>query len=119
MTISTNSSSIQIALYGIAHGHIAHYVEEFRKFTAAHIIGVYDADSERSSSFCNKHSFRKFDNPEKLLSQDVDVVIIGCETAHHLEAISFACRHVKNIALQKPLATTIIDGRKILQEIGH
>ena len=117
MTITTNSSSIQIALYGVAHGHISHYVEEFCKFTTVHVTGVYDADSERSFSFSNRHKIRKFDNPEELLSQNVNVVIIGCETSHHLEAVSFACRHVKNIALQKPLATTIADGQKILDEI--
>ena len=117
MTITSNSSSIQIALYGVAHGHISHYVEEFSKLTAAHVIGVYDTDSERSFAFSNRHKIRKFDNPEELLSQNVNVVIIGCETSHHLEAVLFACRHVKNIALQKPLATTIADGRKILDEI--
>ena len=117
MTISTNSSPIQIALYGVAHGHIAHYVEEFRKFKDVQVIGVYDIDAERSLNFCNKHSYRKFDNPEELLSQNVDAVIVGCETSHHLKAVSLVCRHVKNIALQKPLATTIADGRKILDEI--
>ena len=117
MTISMNNSSIQIALYGVAHGHISHYVEEFSKLATAQIIGVFDADSERALSFCNRHKLRKFDNPEDLLSQQIDVVIIGCETAYHLEAVSLACRYVENIALQKPLATTIIDGRKILREI--
>ena len=117
MTIPTNSSATRIALYGVAHGHISHYVEEFRKFTAAQIIGVFDTDSERSLSFCNRHKLRKFDSPEELLSQQIDVVIIGCETAYHLEAVSLACRFVENIALQKPLATTILDGRKISQEI--
>ena len=80
MTILTNSSSIRIALYGVAHGHISHYVEEFRKFPAAQIIGVFDTDFERSLSFCNRHKLRKFDSPEELLSQQIDVVIIGCET---------------------------------------
>ena len=117
MTIPTNSSSIRIALYGVAHGHISHYIEEFRKFTSVHLIGVYDADAERSLSFSDRYKLRKFDNPEELLSQHIDVVIVGCETAYHLDAISLSCRYVDNIALQKPLATTVIDGRKILQEI--
>ena len=112
-----NSSPIQIALYGVAHGHIAHYLEEFKKFTGAHVIGVYDDNYERVISFCKKHNLRRYKNPEELLSQNVDVVIIGCETVHHLKAVSLACRYVQNIALQKPLATTVIDGRKILQEI--
>lgn len=91
MTITTNSSSIQIALYGVARRHISHYVEEFCKFINARVIGVCDADSEQSFSFINRHKIRKFENPEELLSQNVNVVIIGCETSHHLEAVSFAC----------------------------
>ena len=117
MTISTNSSPIQIALYGVAHGHIAHYLGEFSKFNGAHVIGVYDDNYERVISFCNKYGLRRYENPEELLSQSIDVVIIGCETVHHLKAVSLACRYVQNIALQKPLATTIIDGRKILEKI--
>ena len=65
MTIPTNSSATRIALYGVAHGHISHYVEEFRKFTVAQIIGVFDTDSERSLSFCNRHKLR---NINKILS---------------------------------------------------
>ena len=72
MTIPTNSASIQIALYGVAHGHISHYVEEFSKLTAAQIIGVFDADSERALSFCDRHKLRKFDNPEELLNDLIE-----------------------------------------------
>jgi UDP-N-acetylglucosamine 3-dehydrogenase len=74
---------------------------------------------EKAQTTGKKYGVPAFSSTEQLLNGvDVDAVIIATADDHHVEPVRAAARAGKPIFLEKPIATTVADGRVILQEVA-
>ncbi len=85
----------------------------------ARLCGVADLSMERAETIGRKFDVPDFPSAEDLLDEiDVDAVIIATADDQHVEPVRVAAQAGKPIFLEKPLATTVADGRIILQEVA-
>jgi UDP-N-acetylglucosamine 3-dehydrogenase len=84
----------------------------------ARVCGVADRLVERAETIGRRFKVPAFPSVEDLLDEiDVDSVIIATADDQHVGPVSAAARAGKSILLEKPLATTVADGRMILKAV--
>jgi len=85
----------------------------------ARLCGVADLSVERAETIGRKFGVPAFPGAEDLLNEiDVDAVVIATADDQHVAPVRVAAQAGKPIFLEKPLATTVTDGRIILQEVA-
>ncbi len=85
----------------------------------ARLCGVADLSVERAETIGQKFEVPAFPSVEDLLDEvEVDAVIIATADDQHVKPVRAAAQAGKPIFLEKPLATTVADGRIILQEVA-
>ena len=100
---------IGAGLMGYRHGMA------INTFRGARVTAVVDLDFERAEQLARKLGAQAVSGSEELLSRaDVDAVIIAVPDDDHLEPTLQAIEHRKHILLEKPLATSLEDGQRIL-----
>ncbi|OCN05823.1 dehydrogenase [Erysipelotrichaceae bacterium MTC7] len=98
-------------IYGINHVNAYLWNEN------TDLVAVCDLDSEIRKSIEEKYRVKTYADVEEMLNnEDIDAVSIATPDAFHLEPSLTAIRHGKPILVEKPLATTIEDATKILEE---
>lgn len=114
--------SLNLAILGIAHGHVGIYCDEWRKMPnhPVKLVGLWDHDAERART-----AHEKFKIPLCKSVDDVfripllDAVVIGAETSFHADLVEAAAAARKKIILQKPLALTMDDGDRIAADAAR
>jgi len=81
----------------------------------AELIGVYDHNPEKTTTFAMKFNCKAFDSAEKLCSDNrVDIVCICTPSGLHLEPALAVINAGKNCVIEKPLETTLERCDKII-----
>ena len=83
----------KIAFFGVAHGHVHLYAQVLKTYDNIEIVGLYDHLESRLQKTSKKLGIPQYDSYKDLLSNDINLVIIGCETSMHLEAITILCNY--------------------------
>ena len=112
--------AINVGILGFAHGHVGVYVDEWLKMPdqQVRVIAGWDHDRKRLSDASEKFHFSSDADPQVLLNQPgLDAVVIGAETSMHADLVEAAAAAGKAIILQKPLALTLEQGRRILEAV--
>lgn len=110
---------LDVAIVGIGAIGLAH-VDAVRKAGNARLAALVDVDLSRVEPLGRVHGVPVFDDLRAMLDAvDVDVVVIATPDAMHVEPVSIAAEAGKHVLLEKPLATTIEDGRRILDVVGR
>jgi predicted dehydrogenase len=104
----------RIAILGVAHLHVDAYIANLRA-SSAEVIGVYDWDAERGSAWAAAHAVPYYADPQVLLAEGIDGVIICSETAHHRELVELAASAGAAVLCEKPLGVGFEDSRAIVQ----
>ena len=85
----------------------------------AGLCGVADMMRDKADTVGERFSVPAFSSAQDLLRNvEVDAVIIATDESQHMEPAREAARAGKPILLEKPLATSVADGRAILQEVA-
>ena len=85
----------------------------------ADLCGVADLMRDKADTVGERFSVPAFSSAQDLLRNvEVDAVIIATDESQHMEPAREAARAGKPILLEKPLATSVADGRAILQEVA-
>jgi predicted dehydrogenase len=82
--------------------HCASYVSHLSNHGEAQIAGVWDDDSDRGKTFCEKRGLEFFDDLETLLDR-VDAVVVTSENHGHLALVEAAAKHGKHVICEKPV----------------
>lgn len=90
--------------------HARKYAEDARVALA----GVYDPDDERATELANTHGVEAFASAEELLGV-VDVVTIASPPSCHGETARQALGAGKHVLIEKPLATDVATGQKLVE----
>ncbi len=87
-------------------------------FDDARLVAAWDDHATRGQETTARFGMDYCAFPEELLARDdIDAVIVICETNRHLELIEAACAAGKHILCQKPLATTLEDCDRIIAAV--
>lgn len=112
--------ALRLAMLGMWHSHadgmvkqIAAHPEEFS------LVGFYEADpqvvAERRQQWSSKlPSFELYDNPDKLLAEKLDGVIVEGRVHDNVAMARRALEAGKHVMLEKPASTNMADFRQLI-----
>ena len=84
---------------------------------SATVVGACDLDAARRDRAAEKFKVPLFADFDRMLAEaKPDVVIVATPPQHHVAACIAALRAGAHVVCEKPLATTIADGKKVLDE---
>jgi 1,5-anhydro-D-fructose reductase (1,5-anhydro-D-mannitol-forming) len=104
---------------GIANNAIAPAINELKD--AGHLVAAVSRDRERADAFAARHAARRgyTDYGDLLRDREVDVVYIGTPNGLHAEQAIAAARAGKHVLCDKPLALTVTDARRVVDEFAR
>jgi predicted dehydrogenase len=105
---------VRVALIGIGSwaGVIANAVQRSRKLEMA---TCYSRNPEKRAAFSKQYGCDEEKSFEDVLKRgDVDGILLTTPNAVHAEHALLAAQHGKHVYVEKPIANTMADGRKMV-----
>lgn len=109
------ASPTRLAMVGVAHLHADGYARQIEDLPQAELVGIYDADADRARAWAERHRVPAFLDLDELLAQGVDGALVCAENARHRLLVEALAGRVSAILCEKPLATSLEDGRAMVQ----
>jgi predicted dehydrogenase len=107
---------MNLAIIGCEHVHAASYIEEALKIKNINIIGLAEPDAEMGRPLAEKYGIGYYEKySDLILHNEVDTVCICTSNKLHAELTIEAANAGKHVIVEKPLATTIEDGEKMIE----
>jgi predicted dehydrogenase len=107
------SRRLRVGLISFAHVHAPSLASTLRALEQVEFTGIHDEDPARGRAAAGEHGTRWHDTLEGLLAASEAVVIASTNVDHRRYAEAAAAKGV-HVLCEKPLATTIADGRAIV-----
>lgn len=109
---------IGIGVISWAHGHSGAYCDQMQGFKDVRLVAAWDDNETRGREAAARFDMEYTAALDDLLGRnDIDAVIVTCETNRHADVIEAACRAGKHILCQKPMATTLADCDRIIAAV--
>jgi predicted dehydrogenase len=86
----------------------------YSQIDQSEFIGVVDIDKEKADGIANQYNCQSFDDPTQLIGK-VDAVTISAPTIAHFEVAKLFIENNISVLIEKPLATTAKEGKKIVE----
>jgi len=94
----------------------AMHVRAYSQHPSAELVGICDLDSQRAEKLARQHGVpRHFDAVDALLAEGLDAVSIATPDTAHLEPVLAAAERGVHMLVEKPLATTVEDCRRMIE----
>ena len=103
---------LRIGIMSFAHVHTPGFVALLGAF-GCELVGA-DADPERAKASAERYGIEVVDDYPSLLDRDLDGVVICAENVFHRELTELAAAAGVYVLTEKPIATTIADGRAMI-----
>ena len=81
----------------------------------ADVIGVYDKNYERASSFAAAHNMKAYGAMEDVLADDIELVSVCTPSGTHAALAEVIMEHGKYAIVEKPMALTVDACRRIIE----
>lgn len=82
------------------------------------LTGTVDVDLQKAEALGREHNAPAFEETQDLLEQvSLDAVIVATDEDEHLEPVRLAAQAGKPILLEKPLASSVAEGRAIIEAV--
>src|SRR5699024_952645 len=86
----------------------------------AELIGVYDIDQNHSQNIADQFNTKPYSDLEALLSEsELESVFICTSDDQHLDIAHKVADYRKDIIIEKPLADTLEDSKKIMNKVNN
>lgn len=109
---------LDVAVIGLGAIGAAH-VEAVLRAPSVRLAAVVDIDERLAAEAAERSGGESFNDIGAMLAgADVDMAIIATPDAFHVEAVREVTAAGKHILLEKPLATSVADGRAILDLVA-
>lgn len=106
---------LKVGVFGVGHLGKFH-INNWKEISDAEIIGFYDPNNATAKEVEHQYNIKRFVTPE-LLMNEIDAADIVAPTTHHFELCEMAIRRGKHVFVEKPLANTIAEGKKIVKMV--
>ena len=90
-----------------------HHTRLHRDCEQAQLVGIYDVDSNRAEGIAKEFNTHRFGSIDELIDS-VDGVSVAVPTDLHYKIVSELLLRGKHVLVEKPLTSTIDDGKKLL-----
>ena len=107
---------MKIGLLGCEHMHVRGYVEGFKKIGGVEIVGISEQNEKIGKEFAAMFDIKYYSNQQELLNTDIDAVVICSANVRHADMAVAAARAKKHILVEKPIATTLEDAQRMIDE---
>jgi predicted dehydrogenase len=105
---------MKIGMISFAHMHAWSYAQAIKKNPHALLAGITDDDPERGRRMAEELDTVWFERTEDLIAAS-DAVVICSENAKHAAYTIEAAKAGKHILCEKPIATTVEDGKAMIE----
>jgi predicted dehydrogenase len=86
----------------------------FSHARAGAVVGYADVVVERAEALAAEYGGDAFADRQRLLDQGLDVLVVGLPHSLHVEPVEEAAARGVHVLMEKPLATTLADARRIV-----
>jgi len=94
--------------------HHARVYSELTEEFDLELVGVADKDIESAREIGNEYGYTVYEDHKELAEENLDAVSIAVPTTHHKDVALDFIENGTDILIEKPIADTIENGRKIL-----
>src|SRR5262249_43098998 len=116
-------SDLRIGIVGLHnHYHAYPFADYLRRgIDGLRLVGVADERTDLAKEFAATYCDGDWtgDYAELIRRDDVDAVIITSYTSAHADHVELAAAAGKHVLLDKPIATTMADARRIVEASGQ
>lgn len=92
------------------------HIDAINDIEGAVIVGFFSPDNNSAKELTDNYGLKRFDTYEKMLDDtEIEVVCICTPSGLHAQQAIEAMNHGKHVIVEKPLAITIEDCRKIVE----
>ena len=113
--MATDRPTHRIGILG-AGNIFARYVTGMSRYPELPIVRVGDVDTARAKAAAEEHGIAAWGDDLDLYGDDsVDIAVNLTPPAHHAATVTTALKAGKHVYVEKPLATTVAEGRDVLQ----
>lgn len=106
---------MKVGMISAAHVHAQSYAEVLKNDDRFEFVGLWDDDAERGEKFASVFGVRFYNDLDDLLDV-VDIVVVTSENVKHPEHVMRAASKVKGILCEKPLAVSVKDAERMVEE---
>jgi predicted dehydrogenase len=92
----------------------AHHARKYQADGRVELVGVYDLDAERTEALAGALGIRTFANMDDMLDL-LDIVTVASPPATHASAAAAALEYGKHVLIEKPLATSMLEGSLLVE----
>lgn len=110
--------SIRFAILSFAHYHANFWAQAINAADGAALVGIWDDVEARGQQAAHQYGTAYYADLDALLAR-CDAVGITSETARHADLVERAAAAGKHILLEKPMATTAAEGRRIQAAVAR
>ena len=113
--------AVNVGILGFAHGHVESYIGQWKEHPemGVTVVAGWDHDADRLQAAVERHGIKGYAKAAELLAQqDIQAVIIPVETSLHADLVELAAAAGKAIVVQKPLALTVEQGKRIIAAVN-
>ena len=103
---------IGVGAMGYHHARILHQLQQQGK---AELVAVVDRDQKRAEKVAEEFHTKPYTDYHKVTREDPDAVTIALPTSLHAEVATYFAEHGTHILVEKPIADTIGNAKKIIE----
>ena len=104
---------LRVGLISFAHVHAPGVAQTLRTLEQVDFVGIHDEDAQRGRAAAAAHGARWHDSLDSLLGASQAVVITSTNAGHRHYTEAAAARGV-HVLSEKPIATSLADGRAMI-----
>ncbi|MEZ4581786.1 MAG: Gfo/Idh/MocA family oxidoreductase, partial [Caldilineaceae bacterium] len=109
-----SSQSIRMGMLSFAHQHAVSYAQNLQRLPGVEIVGLWNEDAAKGQEYAQRFGMEFYADPNALLDQELDGVIICSANTHHRRDVDLAAGRVRGILCEKPISTNMADGQAII-----
>lgn len=109
-----DDKKIRIGLLSFAHLHAVSYATHLQRQPGVEVVGLWNETSEVADQMAARFNLTRYDSPEALIDAELDGVVICSANVNHRPLVELAAGRVPYILCEKPIATTVEDGRAMI-----
>ncbi len=106
---------LKVGVFGV--GHLGKYhLNNWKEIEGVKLVGFYDPGDANAKEVANSYGLKRYTDAEKLI-EACDAIDVVAPTDHHFLLCEKAVRKGKHVFVEKPLANTIEEGRKLVEMV--